>query len=249
MTAKLHEILAVEKSVESVAKKLKDESLRTFNKDNLFIGQVKEYRPFDESQAHLATSDSIKMETTVDENIDYTANAIAKYWDVVLQKDATNQKAKADIVVDGKVLAENVPVTFLLGLETKLGNLRDLYTSIPTLAPGYNWIKDEANEKAGVFKMAEPAKQFKSEKTIDYKVIVEPTQHQKAEIREVSKTDYIGEYSVIKWCGMYTPHDKARKLENLDKLLVAVRKARMRANDQKIEKRTIGNTLFDFINS
>lgn len=77
-----------------------------------------------------------EMVTTVHDKLDYMLNQhIVPYLDAVLQKERANQDAKADIVVDGIVLAKDVPATFLLGLEEKLKRVHEVLDKIPTLAP------------------------------------------------------------------------------------------------------------------
>lgn len=246
--AKLHENLAVERSLEQTAKKLSTESIKTLGKDNLFKGALRKLTMFDENSEHLNTEEELKLTTTVDENIEYLAPHLAKWYDSIFQKDCTNQKARADVVVGGEVIVKGVPATFLLTMETKLAELRKVYEAIPTLAPGTSWIKDESNEKAGVFVTSSPVKQFKSEKTMDFRIVAEATQYHPADVREVSKNETVGEYLTTSWSGALTPVEKARRLDNLDQLLLAVRRARQRANDAELSKEKIGRALIDFIN-
>lgn len=245
---KLHENLAVEKSLEQTAKKLTAESIKTLGKENLFSGALREFKMFDSEQQHQNVDELQELSTTVNENIEYVVPHIAKWYDSVLQKDLTNQLAMADIVVDGTTIVADVPATFLLGMETKLNELRKLYESIPTLAPGIVWVTDESNAKAGVFTTPNQVKQFKTEKVIDFQVVVEPTEFHPAQIKEVSKVVNIGEFLTTRWSGMMTPVEKARRLDKLDTLLVAIRKARQRANDTKLVDRKVGQVLLDFIN-
>lgn len=246
---KLHENLAVEKSLESTAKKLILESIKTMSKENLFLGSIKKFEMFDSDKDYLNTSDTVNLESTVDENIDYVMPHLASWYDGVLQKDLTNQLAVADILMpDGTVLATGLPATFLLGLEAKLTALRELYVRIPTLAPGIPWVKDETNAKPGVFITSQPAKSFKTEKDLDFRIVVEPTEFHPAQIKEVQRTVNIGHYEITKTCGMLTPVEKARRIDNLDTLAMAVRKARMRANGTKLVVDKVGMVLLDFIN-
>jgi len=146
---KLHEILAVESSLEKAATNLTAESIRTFSKDNLFSGEVKTLTMFREDEQNQNTTEVRKLETTVMENLEYLVKPVSDWLDVVLQKDATNQLAKADIVLsNGTVVAKDVPATFLLGLESKLNKLREMYLQIPTLEPGIEWCNDGQRAQA-----------------------------------------------------------------------------------------------------
>ena len=246
---KLHEILAVEKSLEVVAKKLSAETARTFEKDNLFLGFVKSLEMFTEENAKLNTTDVQSLETTVDENINYIVKPLAKYWDNVLAKDLTNQQARADVVVDGAVLVEDVPATFLLGMETKLNELRKVYEHIPTLAPGIKWIPDVSNAKAGVFMTSDDIVSFKTQKESGFAVAYEATKEHPAQVSKEEKIVSVGKYSTVRYSGMLTPVEKARRLENIDTLIGAVKKARMRANSIEVVRDDVGRVLLDFINN
>lgn len=245
---KLHETLAVESSLAKTAQKLMEESKRTFSKKNLFLGGIRRLSMFDDSQSHLNTEEAQELTTTVDENLDYLMKPVAEYWDVVVTKDIGNQLATANLTVDGTLIAENLPATFLLGLEQKLSDLRAVYDSIPTLEPGIPWAIDHTNEKPGVF-TAPMVDSFKSEKTTDFRIVVEPTEHHPAQVRELSKDVNIGKYSGTRYCGMLTPVEKAARLTRIDMLLRAVKKARQRANDVDIPTQHVAEKLLDFINN
>lgn len=244
---KLHEILAVEGSKEKVAGKLVLESLRTMGKENLFSGQVRRLVMLDTNDAYLNTEERQSLTSTVDENLEYLVDPIAGYWDVVLQKDAANQEAKADIVIGDNILATGLPATFLLGLETKLANLRKLYETLPTLAPGIHWDVDE-QERDGVFKTRHDVVSFKTEKDMEFKEASPATDHHPAQVAQLERTRNVGTFTVTKWSGMLTPLNKAQRLARLDQLLNAVKQARQRANSVKVEPTNVSKAFLDFIN-
>jgi len=245
---KLHEILAVEASKEKVAKKLADESVRTFNKENLFSGQVRRLVMLDTAESYLDGEEQVALTSTVDENLDYLMPALADYWDVVCQKDAANQAAAADIEIDGKTLIATLPATFLLGMETKLNNLRKLYEAIPTLAPGITWDTDE-QQRPGVFKARNDIVSFKTEKDMEFKEASPATKEHPAQIAKLERTRNTGTFTTTKWSGMLTPLEKANRLTRLDKLLNAIKQARQRANSVKVENADVGRTFLDYINN
>lgn len=245
--AHLHEILAVEKGLELTAKKLTDETKKTLKKDNLFKGSVKSLVMASEDEQKWNTVESFKLETTVDENLGYTKEAIVDYWDSVLQKDKTNQLAKADIVTDdGVVIAKNVPVSFLLGLETKLNDYRKILDAIPTLPPGIRWEEDP-QERPGVYVAKNDSIQFKTEKELEFKEASPATKEHPAQIAQVNVTKNVGTYTTINHCGMLSPFEKARRIRNHETMLRAVKKARQRANNQEIVIANIGKIVLDYI--
>ena len=139
---KLHELLAVEGDLEGTYKKIVDEAKVTFDKKGAhFFGVHRRLEMFDEDLPK-APDEHQEMVTTVHDKLEYVNEHVVRYFDAVLQKERTNQDAKADIVVDGVSLAKDLPATFLLGLENKLKNVRSLFQAIPTLPPGRKWEKD-----------------------------------------------------------------------------------------------------------
>jgi len=244
---KLHELLAVEADRKKASDNLVAESIKTFKKENLFSGSVKRTEMFDSEEAEIS-DEVLKLETTVDENLKYSLNALVKYWDTVAQKDATNMTAIADVVIDGKVLVEAVPATTLLGMEKKINELRNLYNAIPTLPPGINWVADETQEKTGVYRNANDLETLKTMKDIDFRTIAEPTKEHPAQVAQVSITKNIGRFVTTKWSGMVTPYEKAKRITNIERLLSAVKKARQRANSVKTVDIKVGQAMMDFIN-
>jgi len=247
---KLHELLAVEGDLEGTVEKVVHEAEITFTKKpDHFLGHTKTLKMVDDSRSHEEESAAEHKEivTTVDKKLDYVLGHLVKYYDAVLQKEATNQVAKADLVVDGEVLAEGLPATFLLGLESKLKKLRATYELIPTLAPGVRWEVDPTGAD-GVFRIATPELRKKEEKTIAHKVLYEATEHHPAQIEKWTENRVVGTFYTERTSGMITTAKKSALLGNIDKLLRAVKKARQRANATEVANVKVAEKLFDFIN-
>lgn len=243
---KLYEILAVEAGLEKAANKLVLESKKTFGKENLFQGSVRELKMFADVDEQLNTSETLKLETTVAENINYVFEALAQHWDSVVQKDLANQSAIADVVINGEVIIGAVPATTLLGLETKLAEVRKLLEAVPTLQPGIEWIPDESIGN-DVFRAEQPIIQFRTEKDIEFKTASEPTKEHPAQVVQLNITKNVGKYTTTKWSGMVSSKRKSDMLKRLEILLRAVKQARQRANAALVEDKHIGKDLLDFI--
>jgi len=245
--SKLHELLAVENDLEKVATNIVGEAKVTFTKKaNLFNGSVKTADMFNDGDPTPAP-EVIKLEETVHGKLRYVGKAVARWFDAVLQKEATNQTATADLVVEGNVLGTSLPATFLLGLETKLKRLRDMYIGLPTLQPGVVWV-GAPDEGADVFRTDSPQERFITNKTIVSKVLYEATPEHPAQIEKWTEDVKIGRYLVQGTSGMITSAEKAEILGRLDTLLQAAKAARMRANSVDVVQVNIGHTLVDYIN-
>jgi hypothetical protein len=246
---KLHELLAVEGDLQGTAKKLIEESIKTFAKPEHFKGTHRHLEMFDASQqASVVADEQIEMVTTVYAKLDYLSNAVASFYDAVLQKELTNQVANSDLVVDGIVIGVAIPATFLLGLESKLKELRQAYESTPTLAPGIAWDKDETLGK-GVYRMKNPEEKLKTAKTFMHKVLYDATDKHAAQIEKWEEQVAVGKYITNVTSGMLSPADKSVLLGRVDKLIQAVKKARMKANMVDTKDDVIGTRIFEFINT
>lgn len=245
---KLHELLAVETDVEGLYRKVIEEAIVTFTKKaDHFFGFSKVLTMFDDTKQKENLTENKEMVTTVGDKLNYVKDFIIRYFDVVLQKEKTNQTANADLVVDGKVIASNLPATFLLGMETKLKKVREMYESVPTLPPGYSWTEDEKLGK-GIF-TTKQNDVLKTAKTLIYTLFVPATDKHPAQGRDHEENIPVGRYVTTMQYGMLTPARKSLLLGNIDKLILACKQARQRANCAEVQYEEIGKTIMDFINS
>lgn len=227
---KLHELLAVEETIVAASEKLIAETNEKFNKHTeFFTGAVRTLSRLKDSPEdkaiELAHHRSKELPTDVPDTLQYIFPYIEKALDLKLSKHLTNQRAMADIELDGQIVATSVPVDFLLDLEKAIPRWRAMYTAMPTLDPSRNW---EA-ERAGVWKSA-AAKTAQTEK-IMYPVELSPATNQHpAQVKEATKDIVVGIFSQTDISGAATTQQKADVLALCDRLLIAVKQARMRAN-------------------
>lgn len=250
----MHQLLAVEPDLAGTFKAITNETIKTFSKREHFFGHEKKLEMFEEGAESTFPVEHKKMDTTVNEKLGYQESAIIKYFDAVLQKDLTNCEAKADLIVDGKVIAERVPATFLLGLETKLKKIIQIYSAIPTLQPGIEWEID-LTLGTDVYRRKHPEESGKTETTFKAVVLYEaqfPKEGEKgeslpAQVEKVPDKRDIGMYKKQVWTGMLSPATKSKLLGRLYKLLECTKRARSKANETEVVDRQIGRSLFDFI--
>jgi len=246
--AKLHETLAVEGELEGAYKKILQETLKTLkDKANLFMGFVKKYVPFDDNEkTNESFEESHRRDTTVNSKIDYMFSHVIPYLDAVAQKDRTNQEARANVEINGKVLISDVPSTTLLGLESKIRQIREVLVNIPTLDAGMNWVKDVTDEDH-VWKLEAPQETFKTAKIPKSKVVYEATKEHRAEIDRWNETINIGKYLTTHWSGMMTTAEKSQLLGRVDILSQAIKQARQRANTTEVQDIHVGQKIRDFV--
>jgi len=247
---KLHELLAVESDAEGVAKNVSREAIVTFTKRvEHFSGHHRTLKLFEDTGEDMSAHEQRKeLDTTVADKLSYMEGQLSKYWDVVYQKERANQTAVADIVVEGKTIATNVPATYLLGLEKKLQQYREVCFNIPTLSPGINWVPDPSIG-VNVYRAEPPEKNFKTAKDFRHRVLYEATERHPAQIEKWEETKNVGVYTRNVWSGMMSTSDESELLDRIDMLIRAVKQARRRANGVEVETDKIASKLFDFIHT
>jgi len=249
---KLYELLAVEKDVKNVMDKIMTETAETFTKRaDHFVEISKTYEPMVESDEDRPDEEFHPMVTTVPDKLAYTEGHMSRAIDVLLQKDRTNQKAKADIEVecsDGtkKVLLADVPVTMLVELENLLAKIRDnVYTKIPTLDPSRVWKEDK--ERNHCYK-AEPFKRQRTRKCNKAIVLHPPTDKFPAQTQLVVEDLPVGNWIHKASSGALSPKQKSDLISRIDRLIAGVKIARSKANDVDADTAQLGKKMFRFIN-
>ena len=250
--SQLHELLAIEGQKEGYFKETLIEMVNLFNKKiSHFNGFNKtlilhgDETP-EKTAKELAETENQTITTTVRDEFDYLAGVVTGYLDVIYVKDEANQRAKADITIDGVVIATAVPATTLLSLENKLKQLRPIYTEIPTLQPGPTWILDTSLGK-GVYIDSNEQIRTKTKKGFDFKVLTQATENHPAQIEKWETVEDIGFTKLNRWTSMISVADKVELLKRFDKLADAVKQARQRANTVEVKKVEIGNALFNYL--
>lgn len=245
--AKLHQLIAVEGDLEARRKKFREDTIKVFReKQNLFEGSVKTLAWFDEKEKTEWPDEHQHMTDTVKAQLDFYAESEIPYIDAVAQKDATNQTAVADLIVDGVTIAEKLPATFLLGMETKLVQIRELYSFIPTLKVGMEW-KPSMDKGPEVFELVHPEETLRTAKKFQHQVLVAPTDKHPAQVEKWEEQVPVGKFTKHRWCSAFTSERKAQMLNRLDKLIMAVKKARQAANSAAVVDVHVGKKMFDYI--
>jgi hypothetical protein len=245
---KLHEILAVEGDRAKAAQKVLTEARHVFSsKHNLFTGAHRRLEMFSEERKQEEASAEVmqRVTETVPSKLAYITKALATYWDLVLLKEATNQRAEAELII-GDVVLGKLPATWLLGMESKLGQLRDVLDVVPTWPAGHDWQAD-TSMGTHIYKAADPKRSRREEKTMESKVLYDATKEHPAQIEKWMANHVVGMYTDTAWTGTVSPAVKSEMLERCDKVLRAVKKARQRANRTDVVKNKVSKRLIGYI--
>lgn len=244
--AKLHEILAAEKTVMATTANLITETANKFSKEHFFAGHTKTLKMINESPENqaieLAARDVKALPTTVYETLYYTLDYWARSEDLQACKNATNTKALADLEFRGKTLLTGLPVDELMGLEARLELLRNnVLLRMPTLDASKVW-RQEPTDPPHVW-TAGPDHTAKTEKQT-YAVVMSPaTDKHPAQVKEASKDAVVGTFSTVFKSGSATTLQKAEVLAVIDELIVEVKRARQRANSVDVVPVRVGQAI------
>lgn len=242
--AKLHELLAVEKTVVSAWNKLFDDTMSKLGSpSDYFVGYTKSLSMIEDTPANKALeaqADEHKVVTTnVVDTLDYAFDIFAKAEDLQYQKNATNRAAGADVMWRGEVLLQNMPVDELLGLEARLVKIRAMFEKMPTLAGSKSWVPIGQN----VWQQEHPEVNTKTKKTVIAIQMAPATDKHPAQVQPVNEDVVVGTTKTIHRSGCCTTNQKAAALKTIDELMTEVKQARMRANQTEAVNGKIGAKL------
>jgi len=129
---KLNQVIAIEKGTKGRSLQELTEAHQTLQKPALLAGISRTYRPKDE-EGEQFPPESTRVQIKAEDIIRKISEGLTKLFDVVATKDWANCTAKADVIVDGKVLLSQVPATYLLFLEKQLVDLHTFIKKLPVL--------------------------------------------------------------------------------------------------------------------
>lgn len=243
--AELHQLLAVESDLKGKSAAIVSEARNTFDrKGEIFKGMERTFEVASDQDEQVPPEFS-PLASTVDAKLRYVFKHVNRYMDAVVQKEATNQIAKADVIVQGNKILENMPAAGLLALEHRLRELIDLIKRAPTLDLKEEWEFDpDRGEGVRVSRPRQTNRIVEEPKVIP---LTEATEHHPATAQLVGAKRVGGVYTQTLLSGEPTPAEKSEMLERTEMLLSAVKKARSRANRAEVVKMKAGKVLTDFI--
>lgn len=238
---KLNQIVAVVSGKKADAEKAITAIYQAVQKDTLFNGLTKTYVPI--SGEDELPSEKKQLQMKVADAISIFRDALTPLFDVVATQDHANCMAKANVVVDGKAVLENVPVSYLLFLEKKLTDLQTFVLKLPTLDPAITWSYDNN------------ADAYASEKTWRYhtrkiaKTIVRApaTDKHPAQVDLVHEDVNVGKWETVAFSGAIPAKQQHEYVVRIKKLIEAVKVAREQANLMEAEPVKAGDAVFGFV--
>lgn len=215
---------------------------KTVQRQGSFDGFNKRYEPNDEEgEVYPPTSKAVKLKAP--EVIREIERIDTEFLNVESSLEASNRIAKANVVIDGEVLLKDVPVTMLLQLEQRFTHYKTILSLLPTLSIEKKWTYDNNIE----LYRSEETKKHSTKKMQDFKVIVPPTEHHRAEIREITTDKLVGYWFDEEFSGALEPQRKRELMTRIEKLILAVQQAREEANTATSVNEPIAGKVFGYL--
>ena len=241
---KLNAIIAIEKTAKSEGEKALTRAYQDVQKTPLLSGISRNYQPRDDDGDPLPP-ESEKVQINVEDVLDEVAKRLGRAMDVTFTKESANMDASADVVVDGRTILADVPVTYLLQLEKKLVDIKTFVSKLPTLDPSVDWHEDSSTED-GVWVSTE-VKTTRTKKIPRNHVRAEATDKHPAQVDVYYEDVIVGDWSTKRFSGAIPAQRRADLLDRVNVLTDAVKTARETANSVEVEDRKAGDAIFGFL--
>lgn len=240
--AKLNQIIAIEKGIKGQSLRDLTDAHQLLQKPATLSGIARTYRPKDEEGEQLPP-ESTKVQTKSEEVIRKTVEILTKLFDVTATKDWANTQARADVVLDGKVLLSQVPATYLLFLEKQLVDLHTFVRKLPVLDASETWTFDTSADCWAT----EPVQTTKTKKIPRNHVKAEATEHHPAQVEVYYEDVIVGYWRTVKFSGALPASRVNELVERVEKLQQAVKFAREEANNLEVQDQKMGEKVFQYL--
>ncbi len=210
---KLNQIIAVEKGVKS--KSLQDITAahHKVQKPALLAGISRTYQPKDEEGEQLPP-ESARVQIKAEEALREMSASLTRLFDVTATKDWANCSARADVVVDGRTIVTEVPVSYLLFLEKQLTDLHTFVKKLPVLDASESWSLDPSTD---LWK-TDPVRTIRTKKVPRNHVKAEATDKHPAQVDVYYEDVPIGYWTTVKFSGALPARRVNELLERVEKL-------------------------------
>jgi hypothetical protein len=242
----LHEVVAVRKGVKTRAYAALTDLFKQAQKSDLYGGMTRAFQPKDDDGETFPSEDK-KVQLLVGDVLKQVRKLRVEFFDIEATQERTNQNARADVVVDGKVLLADVPVTVLMFLEKELNDLRTFIESMPTLDEARTWQADP-NSKLHRSETAVTHKTKKVQRPIVlYDAVIKDGHAIPAQTQLITEDIVTGHWHTTYLSGAFPVPRKAELLERIEGLRSAVKAARARANACPVVSVSIGDDIFNYL--
>jgi hypothetical protein len=239
---RLNQVVATVAGKKAQAEKSLTEAYHIAQKPDLFSGLARTYTP-KEDKGEGKPPERKMPQFRVPDLYRKVENDLVEMFDAVGTQDWSNCKARADVVVDGKVVVPQAPVTFLLFLEKQLTNLRNFVEKLPVRDGGEDW---SYQQEAALYVTPNVQTQVTA-KVQEALVLYPATEQHPAQCQMISKDVVAGYWENRKFSGAISKQDQDKLVERVKKFSEAVKTAREEANHVEADSVRVGGSILDYI--
>jgi len=240
---KLNQINALVTGKKTEATAIVTEAYKLIQKEQLFNGRERVYRPSDEEHGEKLPSESQKVQQTAKALLAVAQAKWIEIWDLVATQDAGNQLAKADVTVDGKTVLPAIPVTTLLYLEKQVNDVETYISKLPTPDPSEVWDYDATTSLLRSLKRETQ----RTQKEPSSFTKAPATKEHAAQVEFFFKDVPVGTWSQTLFSGAIQADLRNLLLDRVRRLKDAIKVAREQANLQEIAPASIGKLIFNYL--
>ncbi|MBL4845681.1 MAG: hypothetical protein JKY65_09155 [Planctomycetes bacterium] len=242
MTHRLNQVLAIEKGTKARVFGEISKLHNAVQRASILNGFSKTYQPKDD-EGDRYPPERQRVQLIASDMLRKAGRLLSELFDVTASKDWANTRARADVVVDGEVLLEQVPATFLLFVEKQLGDLRTLIGKVPVLDQADDWSLDEGSQLYKT-QSTETSRTKKVQRPI---VLYPATTEHPAQTQLISEDQVVGTWVTVKHSGALPESRKIQLLDRIERLSNAVKFAREQANAVEAVRQEVGERVFRYL--
>lgn len=242
---KLNQIVALVQGAKQDANKRTAPLFHAVKNPALFAGITQRYRPAEEGGQQLP-DDNAEVQFTVPQVLDAFRKPNERMLDLISTNEVANMEATADVVVDGVVLIEAAPVTFLMQFQKFLEQeVRGIVRDLPIQDPAETWTASAAS-RSGVYEAPsrETFRQGKVQKPI---VLYDATDKHPAQTAMITEDVIVGYWDKKRFTGAISQARKDDLVDRVETLIDATKVAREGANDREVTDRPVGQQVFNYL--
>lgn len=240
---KLNQIIAIESSSKARRHSFMSEVYKRIQKPDLFTGHTRVYHRRDEDSEDLPP-ETKNVQHTVVSILQETQAVLQEHFSVIAQKDWGNCTARGQLIVDGVVVAADIPVTYLLFLEKELTDVRTFLETLPVPENTEHWYEDPTT---GLYK-TDPVPTHRTKKVQRPIVLYDATEHHPAQTQLITEDVIAGTWHTTKYSSGLSAVRKAQLVSRVEKLIRAVKLAREEANTMELTATpTIGEAVLGYL--
>lgn len=239
---RLNQIIALVQGKKTKAQKLLTTVHHVWHKDRI-TGITRTYAPKEED-GEVFPPESRIVQLRVSDALRTVQKELEDFLNIVATQEYANTSAKADVIVAGKSILKDVPISVLLFLEKQLIDLRTLATNLPTLSTDRVWELDENKNCYAT----EPEQTVKTQKKVEVIVKYDATKEHPAQTDLITVDKTIGHWKTIHLSGALPEKERDAIIERIEKLQDAVKVARERANSiEVVSQDNFGKSVLGYV--